>query len=175
MFPTTCSIAIRLMTLSLLVVFGASAALAQTKAYVTNEAEGTVSVINTATNTVIATVEVGIAPLGIAVTPDGTFAYVTNPLSNTLSVISGATDTVVATVPVPADAGTLTQNQADGLIDKLNQVITKLANGQTGAACNQLSTFINHVNSLVNNGALTQAEAQPLIDAANAIRASNGC
>ena len=67
------------------------------------------------------------------------------------------------------------QNQADGLIDKLNQVITKLDNGQTGAACNQLSTFINHVNAFMNNGALTQPEAQPLIDAANAIRASNGC
>jgi hypothetical protein len=61
------------------------------------------------------------------------------------------------------------------LINKLNQVITKLRDGQTAAACNQLSSFISQINAFVNNGALTHAEAQPLIDAANAIRASNGC
>ena len=74
MFRTTHSIAISSMPLSLLVVLGASAAFAQTKAYVTNEAEGTVSVIDTATNTVTANVPVGLAPFGIAVTPDGAFA-----------------------------------------------------------------------------------------------------
>ncbi|WP_329767539.1 hypothetical protein, partial [Bacillus nitratireducens] len=37
-----------------------------TRAYVTNQASNTVSVINTATNTVIDTVPVGVAPTGIA-------------------------------------------------------------------------------------------------------------
>ena len=37
-----------------------------------------VSVIDTATNTVVATVPVGSAPFGVAVNPAGTFAYVTN-------------------------------------------------------------------------------------------------
>jgi DNA-binding beta-propeller fold protein YncE len=47
--------AIRVVTLALfLVVFGASAALAQTRAYVANSGSNTVSVINTATNTVTA-------------------------------------------------------------------------------------------------------------------------
>ncbi len=44
--------------------------------YVTNDSDGTVSVIATATNTVVATVTVGTAPWGVAVTPDGTHAYV---------------------------------------------------------------------------------------------------
>ncbi|WP_368908890.1 hypothetical protein, partial [Bacillus wiedmannii] len=37
-----------------------------TLAYVTNQGSNTVSVINTATNTVIDTVPVGVAPTGIA-------------------------------------------------------------------------------------------------------------
>ena len=44
----------------------------------TNSANNTVSVIDRATNTVVATVPVGITPQGIAVTPDGAFAYVAN-------------------------------------------------------------------------------------------------
>ncbi|MFC5881829.1 beta-propeller fold lactonase family protein, partial [Streptomyces virginiae] len=57
-------------------------------------------VINTATNTVVATVPVGDAPQGVAVSPDGTRAYVTNYGADTVSVINTATNTVVATVPV---------------------------------------------------------------------------
>ena len=59
-----------------------------------------VSVIDTATNTVIATIPVGVAPFGVAVTPDGTRAYVANVGSDTVSVIDTATNTVTATIPV---------------------------------------------------------------------------
>ena len=60
----------------------------------------TVSVIDTATNNVTATVTVGSSPIGVAVTPDGTKVYVTNYDSNTVSVIDTATNNVTATVPV---------------------------------------------------------------------------
>ncbi len=74
---------------------------AQPFAYVTNDGVASVSVIDTATNTVeAATITVGIEPEGVAVTPDGKHAYVTNFGSNTVSVIDTATNTVVATVPV---------------------------------------------------------------------------
>ena len=56
--------------------------------------------IDTATNTVIATVPVGDYPVGVAVTPDGTRAYVTNCDADTVSVIDTATNTVIATIPV---------------------------------------------------------------------------
>src|SRR5215204_1022026 len=82
------------------VVFGVSAVFAQTRAYVTNALDNTVSVIDSATNTVVATVPVGITPEGVAVTPDGAYAYVANFNNNTVSVIAAATNTVVATVPV---------------------------------------------------------------------------
>src|SRR5437016_2204444 len=68
-------------------------------AYVTNGGDNTVSVIATATNTVVATVPVGRNPNGVAITPDGGFAYVTNGASS-VSVLATASNTVVATVPV---------------------------------------------------------------------------
>ncbi|HXQ72785.1 MAG TPA: hypothetical protein VN844_19965, partial [Pyrinomonadaceae bacterium] len=92
---------VRVVTLVLfLVVFGASAALAQTRGYLTNIVVNNVSVIDPVTNTVIATIPVGAAPSAVAVTPNEAFAYVTNGGSNNVSVISAATNTVVATVPV---------------------------------------------------------------------------
>jgi YVTN family beta-propeller protein len=69
-------------------------------AYITNEGSNNVSVINTATNTVIATIPVGFAPFGVTVTPDSTKVYVTNQFSNNVSVIATATNTVIATIPV---------------------------------------------------------------------------
>ena len=58
-------------------------------------AGNTVSVIDTATNTVTATVNVGRSPAGVAVTPDGRKVYVANRLdAGTVSVIDTATNTV---------------------------------------------------------------------------------
>jgi YVTN family beta-propeller protein len=79
---------------------GAVPAHAQSFAYVTNSADGTVSVINTATNTVAATIPVGNAPQELAATPDGYLVYVTNTGGNSVSVISTTSNTVVATIPV---------------------------------------------------------------------------
>jgi len=59
--------------------------------------------------------------------------------------------------------------------NKLEQVLAKLDGGQTGAACNQLGSFLNQVNAFINNGSLTQAQGQALIDAVNAVRTDLGC
>ncbi len=61
---------------------------------------GTVSVIDTATNTVITTINVGNPIGGISVNPSGTKAYVTNPNSGQVSMIDISTNTVTATVDV---------------------------------------------------------------------------
>ena len=66
-------------------------------AYVTN-VSGTVSVIDTTNNTVVASIPVGIFPSGVAITPDGTRVYVTN-IFNSISVIDASTKSVVATIP----------------------------------------------------------------------------
>src|SRR5262245_46069854 len=59
----------------LAVLLTLSAALAQAEpfAYITNLVSANVSVIDTASNTVVATVPVGANPQGVAVTPDGAF------------------------------------------------------------------------------------------------------
>src|SRR5436309_15974218 len=70
-----------------------------TRAYVTNGFSNSVSVIDTASNTVVTTVALGTCAGGVAITPDGTRAYVTN-CSDSILVINTASNTVVATVGV---------------------------------------------------------------------------
>ena len=68
-----------------------------------DEFGGSVSVISTATNKVVATVPpVEGASIGVAITPDSAFAYVANYNANpgTVSVIATATNTVVANIQV---------------------------------------------------------------------------
>ena len=66
--------------------------MAQPFAYVTNSQSLTVSVIDTATNAVVATVRVGFGPGGVAVASDGSRVYVAHGGgANEVSVI----DTVV--------------------------------------------------------------------------------
>lgn len=71
------------------------------RAYVTNPGSNTVSVINTATNTVATTIPVS-EPQWVALSPDGTRAYVTTDavadFFNNVSVIDTTTNTVVATI-----------------------------------------------------------------------------
>ena len=69
-------------------------------AYITNLVSANVSVIDTATNTVIATIPVGSFPLGVAVTPDGRKVYVANSGSNNVFVIDTASNLVLAVVSV---------------------------------------------------------------------------
>ena len=73
---------------------------AQFFAYVTNSNSSSVSVIDTASNSVVATVGVGGRPIGVGITPDGSRAYVANSNSNSVSVVNTASNTVVATVGV---------------------------------------------------------------------------
>src|SRR5262249_34616045 len=92
---------LRALSLGLLgVMLSSTPAEAKPFAYVTNSGSKTVSVIDTAANTVVATVPVGDFPDGVAITPDGTHAYVVNHFSDTVSVIDTGTNTVVATAPV---------------------------------------------------------------------------
>ncbi len=72
-------------------------------AYVANSHSGTISVIDMASNTAVATITVGSTPFGVAITPDGKHAYVANQSSKTpgtVSVIDTDSNMVVATVPV---------------------------------------------------------------------------
>jgi YVTN family beta-propeller protein len=76
-------------------------------AYVTNQSDNTVSVIDTSTNTVVTTIPIGgcpgtcPSPAGLAVTPDGSRVYVANHGNGTVSVIATSANTVSATITIP--------------------------------------------------------------------------
>lgn len=93
---------------STLLLTASPAQAAPGRAYVTNANSDTVSVIDTATDTVITTIAVGDRPEGVAVLPNGTRVYVVNSLDGTVSVINTATNIVVATVPVGGDPRSVT-------------------------------------------------------------------
>jgi YVTN family beta-propeller protein len=70
------------------------------RAYVTNRANSSVSVIDTVNNSVIQTIKVGQDPWGVAVHPDGSPAYVTHNKDTSVWVIDTATNSVIQTIPV---------------------------------------------------------------------------
>ena len=74
-----------------------------TVAYIANTTANTVSVINTVTNNVVASIPVGDYPQGVSASPDGSKVYVSNYRDNDLSVISTYTNTVIATITVGPD------------------------------------------------------------------------
>jgi YVTN family beta-propeller protein/cysteine-rich repeat protein len=75
---------------------------------VTNANSGSVSVINTATNTVIKTIVLptGSGPVRIAITPNGDKAYVSDDVSDSVWVIDTATNMITPTSPIPFASGT---------------------------------------------------------------------
>jgi hypothetical protein len=109
---------------------------------------------------VIATIPVGDGPSAIA--------FATRRQTDPI-------DSLTAQVQALITGGSLTENQAAGLIDKLQHAQTKIHNGHAAPACNQLSAFINQVNAFLNSGSLTGSQGQALINAANAIKNNLGC
>jgi YVTN family beta-propeller protein len=73
--------------------------------WVTNAATGLVTAFNATTGDVLATIPVGLRPVGIA-GPEGTGkVYVADEGSDTVSVISRATMSVIRTIALPAPSG----------------------------------------------------------------------
>ena len=95
----------------------AQSATAAPFAYVSNEVDNAVTVIDTSTNLVTATIPVGVRPFGVAASPNGMRVYVANsdqgPGGNSVSVIGTTTAGVIATVPMSgATAAVVTPNSA---------------------------------------------------------------
>jgi YVTN family beta-propeller protein len=70
------------------------------RVYVSNGKDGSVSVIDTASNAVVTTIPVGKRPWNMAITPDGSKLYVANGRSNSVSVIDTASNTVSKEISV---------------------------------------------------------------------------
>jgi YVTN family beta-propeller protein/parallel beta-helix repeat protein len=151
--------------ITILLILSGSAIIAQAAsfAYIPNENSNNVSVIDTSTNTVIASVPVGNYPFGVAVNPTGTRVYVTNYISNKVSVIDTSNNTVIATVPVGTSpsgvavnpegtrvyvANTLSGNVS--VIDTSNNTVTasiSVGSEPWGVAVNPTGTRVYVANS----------------------------
>ena len=129
-------------------------------AYVTNANGSTVSVIATASNTVVATIPVGNSPVAAA------FGSPRTPL--------GQINGLIATVQALINAGTLNGEQGNALMGPLQRAESFLNPGGTKQAINQLQGLIRDLNGLISGGVLKHAQGQPLIDSANAIITSLG-
>jgi YVTN family beta-propeller protein len=126
--------------------------------YVTNGGSNTVSVINGITNTVVATIPVGLFPRAIAFNPDNGFMYVANEESNTVSVINGITNTVVATIPVglvprgiafnPDNGFLYVTNFGDNNVSMIAPLTTAFSEGCNGTIDNAGQTAICTVNNV---------------------------
>src|SRR5213594_1695160 len=75
-----------------------SVAIKSQTAYVSNARDGTVSVIHLPSRHVRKTLNVGVEPRAVALSPNETRLYVANSASNTLTVIDTGSDTIVANV-----------------------------------------------------------------------------
>jgi len=75
---------------------------------------------------------------------------------------------------VNAIAG-LSGSQRQGLLSKLQAALDAINQGKTSVACNKLDDFISQVQAFVNNGTLTQAQGQPLVNSAANVRNTLGC
>ncbi|MGV0853358.1 Ig-like domain-containing protein [Mycolicibacterium phlei] len=107
---------------------GNSIAVAGNLTYVTDKAAGTVTVIDTTTDTVVRTYNVGATPDGVAVKHDGTRLYVSSSEGNTVKVIDTKNGKVVKTIKVTAPnaiavnakASTLYAVTGDGTLKKIS-------------------------------------------------------
>ena len=81
-------------------------------------------------------------------------------------------ETVIDDIQDLVDSDTLNGGQGNALSSKLENIIEKLDNGQTNAACNQLEAFVNQVQSFIDDGTLSSSEGQPLLDKANLLISS---
>jgi hypothetical protein len=69
----------------------------------------------------------------------------------------------------------LTGTQRQGLLSKLTAALDAINDNKTNIACNKLNDFNSQVQSFINNGTLTPAQGQPLINSSQHVRNTIGC
>ncbi len=148
-------------------------------AYITNEGNAVVSVIDTGANSVVATIPVGDKPSGIAVNISGSHVYVANSNSNNISVIATKTNRVVATIPVGSGPSGIAVNPAETYVyvanyygNNISVIATKtnravatvpVGNGPSGIAVNPAGTYVYAANSNSNTISVIAAKTNRVV------------
>ena len=123
--------------------------------YVTNRKDNTVSVIDGASDTVIATIPVGSHPIGADVNLVTNKIYVANSgndFNNTVSVIDGATNTVTATITIGWSPNVVAVNPLTNQIYAVGYCGNDPNGCQSdGSGANGTVSVINGATNLVTN------------------------
>jgi YVTN family beta-propeller protein len=108
---------------------GAAVDAANGDLYVANDCNNSVSVISTATNTVLTTVGVGCSPVGVGVDPANGDVYVADQgcSGNQVSVISGSTNTNIATANVGSSPWGVAADSVNGDVYVTNSGTTTVS------------------------------------------------
>jgi YVTN family beta-propeller protein len=104
---------------------------ASAKCTVTGCPQHPVSVISTATNTVVATISVGYKPDGMAVTPDGELLYVVNSGSGTFGACTATAERCQSVWVVDVDTNAVVQKVGAGLTTPFNTPTAIAINPET--------------------------------------------
>jgi YVTN family beta-propeller protein len=147
-------------------------------AYVANQADGTVSVIQISDNAVIDTIDLETSgPTGVGVTPDGSYVYVTNRGDGTVSVIR-TSDNIVLGDPIdvgkkpfglavnPVSALVYVTNRADGevsVVETDTEIDTiTVENGPVGVDVTPDGGFVYVANRANNSISVIQTPANTI-------------
>jgi YVTN family beta-propeller protein len=94
---------------------------------------GTVSVFDTAQQSVIANIQVGLHPCAMALSPDGTLLYVANAESDSISIISISSNTVVDTIDLRLNSTTPLGRMPNAIAVSKDGSTLYVANGGSNA------------------------------------------
>ena len=151
------------------------------KLYVTNRADGTVSIINGATNQVIKTLTVGAHPVGADVNPLTNRIYIANygnRKGNTVSVIDGNADQVIATITVQYAPIMAAVNSVTNKIYIANRCATDSNDCYTDGSgiSGSLSVIDGNTNAVTNTVGLDKWPSVMIVNpVTNKIYVGNSC
>jgi len=120
-----------------------------TTAYVGDQYTGTVSVVDTASGAITATVSVGGYVEAVAVNPAGTRAYAASAVTNVVSVIDTATESVTATIPVGSNPSAVALNPAGTTAYVMNESSHSVSVIDTGT--NAVTATITGIPGFASN------------------------
>ena len=121
--------------------------------YVANFDANTISVLNTSTNAVLATIPTSAGPYYTAVDAGGKRVYVTNFNANTVSAIDTGTNSIIATIPVGVTPVGIGVNPAgnSAYVANYGGTTVSVLNTTTNSVSATITTGTNPINVALNS------------------------
>jgi uncharacterized repeat protein (TIGR01451 family) len=104
-----------------------------------------------------------------------TDAHGNGPVSCSFTVTVLTPQAVIQNLINSVNASSLTGTQKNGLLAKLNAVLSAINSGQTNVACNKLVEFNSSVQTLISHGDISAATGNAWISSSNHVRNTIGC